>query len=113
MQSVYQDFGIACTSFGLTTDQNTFYTQVSTALAANRAVDVGTLSTIAAGAPLIAAHAYSVFAVTKDAAGTVWVTLRNPWGIDGVTWDNNSWDGILTMTYATMKSSVSSGSILT
>ena len=60
MQSVYQDFGIACTSFGLTTDQNTFYTQVSTALAANRAVDVGTLSTIAAGAPLIAAHAYSV-----------------------------------------------------
>jgi hypothetical protein len=111
---VYWDLGFSnATTFGLPADQNAFYTTVNTALSQKRAVDVGTLSTISGGAPLATRHVYSVLGVSRDASGTVWVTLRNPWGFDGYNWDANSWDGILTINYAMLKSNVSSGSILT
>jgi hypothetical protein len=112
MVAVYNDFGIAANGYTLLLDQNTFYNAASTALAANKPVDVGTVTVLTAGAPFIAKHTYSVVSVTRDSGGTVMVTLRNPWGSDGASYDGNPWDGYLTVPYSLLKMNCASGSIL-
>jgi hypothetical protein len=55
-----------------------------------------------AGSPIIGNHAYEIL----DAAivGGAWtVTVYNPWGIDGVTWDSNPDDGILVISMDTFR----------
>jgi hypothetical protein len=55
--------------------------------------------TIAAGAPLINYHMYTVYSVTRNSSGVVTsITLRNPWGYDGAGSDGNYWDGFVTVT---------------
>lgn len=114
MVPVYWDLGISsATTYAMVNDQNSFYNTVSASLAADKPVDIGTLSTIVNGTPLIGGHTYSVMAVSKDATGTVYVTLRNPWGWDGFNDDSNEWDGLVTITYATLRANSASGSIVT
>jgi hypothetical protein len=113
MVAVYGELGVSAYTYGLPQDQNAFYTVANAALSANKAVDIGTLGIITGGAPFVAKHTYSVTALSKDSGGTVWVTLRNPWGMDGFSVDSNQWDGFLTLSYSTLKANVSSGSIWT
>lgn len=54
---------------------------------------------IAAGAPLINNHMYTVYSVRRNSAGVVTsITLRNPWGYDGAGNDGNTSDGFVTVT---------------
>lgn len=112
MVAVYSDFGVASTGYALPLDQNSFYNTALAALSANRPVDVGTMASLTPGAPFIARHTYSVLNVAKDGNGTVQVTLRNPWGSDGASYDDNSFDGLLTLPYSLLKANCASGSIL-
>jgi hypothetical protein len=52
--------------------------------------------------PAVGGHAYMIKAVdTSD--GQSYVTVYNPWGFDGASWDSNSGDGLLRMTLATFQ----------
>jgi hypothetical protein len=110
--NVYNDLGVADSLYMMPADQNAFYTTAGAKLAANKPVDILTKSFIT-NAPLIESHTYSVLSVSKDASGTVWLTVRNPWGIDGVNWDANANDGILVINYAMIKASCVYGCIAT
>jgi hypothetical protein len=112
MVAVYNDFGVASTGYALPLDQNSFYNTALAAFSGNRPVDIGTMASLTPGAPFIARHTYSVLNVAKDGAGTVQVTLRNPWGLDGASYDDNSFDGLLTIPYSLLKANSASGSIL-
>jgi hypothetical protein len=77
-------------------------------VATGQAVTVGFLSDRfgraipAGGARLVMGHMYTVASVQRNAAGAVVsITLRNPWGVDGVsTADANPNDGFVTVTPA-------------
>jgi len=49
--------------------------------------------------PIVGLHAYMVKSVETDAGGTC-VTVYNPWGFDGKSYDSNSGDGLLRLTLA-------------
>jgi hypothetical protein len=52
-------------------------------------------------------HMYTVVSFTRNAAGNVThVTLRNPWGWDGVNFDANSNDALVTIPVGTLYASV-------
>jgi hypothetical protein len=53
--------------------------------------------------PIVSNHAYMVQSVTTTAQGT-FVTVYNPWGVDGVSYDSNYSDGLLTLPIATFQS---------
>ncbi len=112
MTNVYSDLGIASTNFSMT-DQNSFYTYVTQTLAAGKGVDFGTQPTINGGAPLVASHTYSILGAAFDSTGALQVTLRNPWGIDGFTVDSNPYDGIFSISFATLKANTLSGVAMT
>ena len=51
------------------------------------------------GAPVILNHMYTVMSFVRDAAGVITsITLRNPWGTDGVANSSNPNDGLVTVT---------------
>jgi hypothetical protein len=55
---------------------------------------------IAAGAPLINSHMYTVISVTRNSSGVVTsIRLYNPWGVDGAGNDGSN-DGLVTVTPA-------------
>ena len=57
------------------------------------AVTVG-FNSVATGCPCVGNHAYTLMGVNRDAAGqVVSVTLRNPWGWDGIEHDDPRSDG--------------------
>jgi hypothetical protein len=60
-------------------------------------VTAASLSTEPGGSAIIADHAYSVYSVT-DVGGVWYVTVYNPWGFDGTTWDSTPSDGLLKLT---------------
>jgi len=68
---------------------------LSNELAAGHAVTMG--SWYSASRPIVGSHAYMVKDVNVT-AGTV--TVYNPWGVDGRTWDSNYSDGLLTISAA-------------
>jgi hypothetical protein len=54
---------------------------------------------IAAGAPLINTHMYTVMEVIRDASNVVTsILLRNPWGYDGAGADGDTSDGLVAVT---------------
>jgi hypothetical protein len=110
--TVYNDLGVADTLYMMPSDQNSFYATASAKLAVNKPVDILTNAVIT-NAPLIESHTYTVMAVSQDSSGTVWLTIRNPWGIDGVTWDSNPNDGILVVSYAMIKANCIYGCLAT
>jgi hypothetical protein len=66
-----------------------------------QAVTVGFAGgSIASGARLVNGHMYTVWSVSRNSAGQVTsITLRNPWGTDGVGSDGND-DGLVIVTPA-------------
>ena len=96
MSDVMSDFGRSPSSiwWGAWSSGSQFLTLVKAQLDSGKAVTVSTNSAITSGARVIAGHAYHVIAVDL-AAGTI--TLRNPWGFDGVGTDGNPLDGYVTV----------------
>jgi hypothetical protein len=85
--------------------QSTFAAASATALAKLMAKDLkagdaatfGTGDTITDSASLISDHAYEIDSVTVDKKGNpLSVTLRNPWGVDGIGSDGND-NGYVTL----------------
>lgn len=64
-------------------------------LSAGRSVTLGT--NYDAVSPIVGNHAYTVMSVQLQ-GGQRTVTIYNPWGWDGRTWDSNRYDGLLTVT---------------
>ncbi len=108
--SVLSDFGQSVSGIG--GDANTEFNQISGALAAGRGVTYGTINGINSGAPLIAAHTYTVTSAWRDGSGVGYVTMRNPWGYDGAGWDSNTSDGYVTLNMYQLQSNMMAGSIL-
>jgi hypothetical protein len=52
--------------------------------------------------PAVGNHAYMIKAV-ETVGGQSYVTVYNPWGFDGKSWDSNSSDGLLKMDLATFR----------
>ncbi len=73
-----------------------------------REVIIGTKSNVVG--PLIGSHAY-VMIGTTIIGGIQYVTIRNPWGVDGVFADSNYYDGIVTVKYSDLSQSASMWSI--
>jgi hypothetical protein len=90
-------------SFGLANGYHAVYNQFAffqSAAATGTSVAFGTNSAIVNGANLIGAHAYTLVAAFVQ-NGVQYVTLQNPWGVDGVrTTDSNFYDGEVTVTMA-------------
>jgi uncharacterized protein YaiE (UPF0345 family) len=74
---------------------NALAQSMANSLAAGHAVTAG--SNNPSSAPIVSSHAYDVQAVT-DVNGTWYVTVYNPWGFDGASWDSNPNDGLLQLT---------------
>ncbi len=106
--SVFYDMGISITGF--TSTQSNIFSQITTALANHKAVAAVTNTSISASIPIIASHAYSVVA-TSVVGGVDYLTVRNPWGVDGAGNDSNTGDGLVTITLAQFGLAFSSGSI--
>jgi hypothetical protein len=107
MSTVFNDLGVTNQSLNTSTDAS-IYSSITTALAANHEVVIGTDSSVAS--PLIGSHAYSVVsAYTSN--GTEYVVLRNPWGFDGAGNDGNTSDGLITLTIDALRTGVSGGVI--
>lgn len=47
--------------------------------------------------PIVGGHAYTVHSIFEQ-DGTRYVTVHNPWGVDGRSWDDNYYDGLMTLT---------------
>jgi hypothetical protein len=70
------------------------YDYFAGSLADGHAVSLGSYSS--ATGPIVASHAYVVQSVETTSEG-MFVTVYNPWGFDGRSWDGNSGDGLLTL----------------
>lgn len=68
---------------------------INTSLTAGHAVTAA--SSYSPGNPIVGSHAYMVKGIEITAGGT-FVTVYNPWGIDGASYDSNSNDGLLRVT---------------
>jgi len=73
------------------------YDFLETQLNAGKAVTAANTG-VTAG-PIVGGHAYTVMSV-QMINGDMTVTVYNPWGYDGIAWDSNSSDGLLTLTVA-------------
>ena len=74
------------------------YSYLNTQLQAGRGITAGSKS--AAGGPIVGGHAYMVKAVSVE-GGVQYVTLYNPWGIDGGTsTDSSRYDGLVKLPVA-------------
>ena len=76
--------------------------KMANSLVAGNAVTAASLSS-AAPSPIVSNHAYNVHAVTYE-NGTWYVTVYNPWGYDGRSWDSNPSDGLLKLTASQFQS---------
>ena len=93
--SAFADLGVATTTFS--TGGGSLFSTLTTALANNKAIAAITNANVAASVPVIASHAYTVVS-TSVAAGTQYITVRNPWGVDGAGSDADPLDGLVTIT---------------
>lgn len=95
MADVFHEITNMPTTFRWTSRQpEVLYDFLQQSLSAGHAVTMG--SYYDASGPIVGAHAYAVKSVfTSD--GQEYVTVYNPWGNDGRTWDGNYADGLLTL----------------
>ena len=102
MTEVYTALGKASTTVTSAPTALSLIDTVAAALAQGKSVTYGA-NTPTDGASLIGDHAYTVDHVNFDANGNaVSVTLRNPWGIDGIGNDGQN-DGYVTITATQLK----------
>jgi hypothetical protein len=78
-------------------------TTISNYLDAGHAMTLGTWSD--ARAPFVGNHAYMIKSI-ETAGSMTYVTVYNPWGTDGVSWDTSSGDGLVRMTIDQFKAGV-------
>jgi len=73
-------------------------------------LDAGHAVTVASNTnppgPAVGLHAYMVKSVETD-GGQTYVTIYNPWGVDGQVYDGNSADGLLRLTLAQFRANFS------
>jgi hypothetical protein len=81
------------------------YTFLAACLAGGRAVTAG--SKAGASGPIVGSHAYQVRDASQS-GGQMFVTLYNPWGIDGGSGDANPFDGLITLTMSQFRDLFSS-----
>jgi hypothetical protein len=98
-----RDLGFSSQTIAAGSPATTILNSINTALAADRPV-VACTQAVAADAPVIGYHCYTVVGAYQDVSGTVYVQLRNPWGIDGAGNDGNPNDGLQTLSYNTFAS---------
>jgi hypothetical protein len=89
--------GVGTTSRSIAGTAQAVYDFLELHLSAGRAVT--TANTGATAGPIIGSHAYMVMGV-ETVNGEMYVTVYNPWGYDGVSWDSNPSDGLITITIA-------------
>jgi hypothetical protein len=102
MGDVLTDLGVANTDAGALQSDAAIYAIVNAAITSGKAITVGTVSRIVGTAPLVGGHAYTILGAAL-VKGVVTVTMRNPWGIDGVANTSNPDDGIVNVTGAQMR----------
>jgi hypothetical protein len=73
------------------------YNYIASNLAGGHPVTMGSYSN--ASGPIVGGHAYMVKSVATSESGS-YVTVYNPWGYDGRTWDSTPSDGLLTLSIA-------------
>lgn len=78
----------------LDTTSTDAYNYIATQLAAGHAVSAASYSN--ATGPIVGNHAYEVKSVDNG-----YVTVYNPWGVDGTNYDSNSSDGLLRLSLNT------------
>jgi hypothetical protein len=107
MGEVYNDLGVGYTDFWPATDSSSsLYTLLSTDLAADDEITLGTLS----DAPnLVGDHAYTLVSAYTGANGVQYYVVRNPWGDSGDSLENSQ--GYATLTYAQVVANFSGGVI--
>ena len=107
--TTFSDLGItnSAISPSYSTGANVLST-INTQLSAGHAMAASTNGTVTSGAPLIASHVYTVIGAYKDSAGTIWIQLRNPWGVDGAGNDSNPNDGLVTINFGTFSANFNS-----
>ena len=99
MATVYAELTGASTSTLWTDTQGSSAVSfISSQLGAGHAVTAGSKS--GSASPVVGCHAYMVKAVEITSSGT-FVTVYNPWGTDGVTYDSNPSDGLVRMPLST------------
>ncbi len=96
----YEVTSKGATAMGTSGTTATIATALTAALSAGKAISVGSYSGISG--PIVGGHAYVVKSVSTTGAGT-FVTLYNPWGVDGRSYDSNSGDGLLVLSIADFK----------
>jgi len=106
--SAFGDLGVFTSTFSATSAS--VFNTLATAIAAGKPTAAITNTTITGGASVIGSHAYTVVA-TSTVSGVQWITLRNPWGFDGIGNDGNASDGIVKVTLAQFMANFSAGSI--
>jgi len=107
--STFFDLGFSSSAIGPAySTAATVLSTINTQIAAGHAIAASTNGTITSGAPLIEAHVYTIIGAYKDSGGTVWIQLRNPWGVDGAGNDGNPYDGLVTISFATLQANFNS-----
>jgi hypothetical protein len=93
--------GASFTAQSTSGSADTLAQTMANSLAAGHAVTAASSST--SPAPIVGNHAYNVYNVYNQ-SGVWYVTVYNPWGFDGASWDSNSSDGLLTLTASQFQS---------
>ena len=103
MSNVFQDV-VNSSSSTFSVSQNSSATNLAafltSQLQAGHAVTAASYSN--SPSPIVSNHAYMIQSVTTTAQGT-FITVYNPWGVDGVSYDSNYSDGLLTLPIATFQ----------
>ncbi|MDY6913592.1 MAG: C2 family cysteine protease [Planctomycetota bacterium] len=95
MEPVYEEVtGVDAQSRSLYGSAHSIYNYLNSQLNSGHAVTMG--SWWDASSPVVGSHAYMVKSV-ESLGGELYVTVYNPWGVDGRSWDSNYRDGLLTL----------------
>ena len=89
--------GVSPTSRSTTGTPESLFGYLQTQLTAGHAPTLA--SNYSASGPVVGSHAYMIKSVQQTSGGMT-VTVYNPWGIDGKSFDSNPNDGLLTLTIA-------------
>ena len=95
MSTVYQEITNRYAGWGWTSGSGgLLHTRLGSYLRAGWALTLGSYSN--SPGPIVGSHAYVVKSVTYS-GGAQYVTVYNPWGVDGRSYDSNPSDGLLTL----------------
>jgi hypothetical protein len=105
MGTVYQEItNISSVSRGTSGQSADLVSYITEELNAGHALTAGSKST--ASGPIVGSHAYMIQSIETTDSGT-FITVYNPWGCDGKSYDSNSSDGLLRLSLATFQSQFS------